>query len=198
MIKIGITGGIGSGKSLISTVFETLGYPVYNSDVEAKQCYVDDLELKRDVIKFFGAETYTDSGELNRAFLAQQVFNDDEKLKTLNKLVHPHVQKRYQNWLKEQSHQTPIIFKEAAILMETGQYKEMDYNVLVVADEELRIERVMARDNVSREEVLLRISKQWPEEKKKQLADYLILNDNTEAILSELINLPAQILKLTV
>lgn len=193
MIQVGITGGIGSGKSLVSKVFKTLGYLVYDADAAAKNCYVENETLKQQVIALFGEQSYTPEGDLNRVYLSEQVFGHADQLKALNALVHPVVAAHYQAWLAKHSSEK-IVFKEAAILMETGNYQQMDFNILVTAPEEMRIARVMKRDQSTKEEVMSRINKQWPDAKKAPLADLVLANDGTQPLLSSLIALPQQLL----
>lgn len=194
MKQIGITGGIGAGKSIVANVFKSLGYPVYNADEAAKWCYTNNQELKNRVINLFGIESYDANGLLNRAFIAKEVFNNQEKLNQLNALVHPIVKQHYESWLKAHS-KSALVFKEAAILMETGGNKKMDFTILVTAPLEVRVERVTKRDNTSREEVLNRINKQWSDDKKRPFADAEIVNDGTSPVLEQLLQLEKRLLQ---
>lgn len=180
MLKIGITGGIGSGKSYICSKFEQLGVPVYNADERAKYLMQNDEEVKNKLIESFGTEIF-ENNTLNRKFLASLVFNNKEALQTLNSIVHPAVEKDTENWLKLHQNK-PFVVKEAALLFETGSYQKLDKTILVSADEDLRVARVMERDKVSREDVEARVKNQMDELDKMTLADYIINNDGNREI----------------
>ncbi|WP_333660724.1 dephospho-CoA kinase [Chishuiella changwenlii] len=171
---VGITGGIGSGKSTAAHFFEELGIPVYNSDTRAKVIQNEDETVKSKVIQVFGDEAYTKEG-LNRAFIAKQIFNNKEKLNALNKIVHPAVFLDFENWKKEQN--SKILIKEAAILIESGSYKDCDAVVSVVVDLDKRIERTIARDQSTKEEVLKRINNQISDEERIAKSDFIIDNN---------------------
>lgn len=175
MLKIGITGGIGSGKSFICDKFAKLGVPVYNADERAKYLMHNDQEVRSQLTEFFGQEIFSNN-QLDRKLLASKVFNNKASLEKLNSIVHPAVQKDTENWLKLHQNQ-PFVIKEAALLFETGSYKQLDKTILVSADEDVRIARVMERDKVSKEEVESRIKNQMDELDKMSLADYIINND---------------------
>jgi dephospho-CoA kinase len=181
---IGITGGIGSGKTSISRAFQTLGVPVYNSDVRAKLVMVENTALKSAIIDHFGSESYSGK-ELNRTFLAQQVFKDKSQLEKLNSLVHPAVFKDYDQWKQEQNFDYHL--REAAILFESGSHKNCDEVILIVVPEEERIKRVMKRDGLTTKQVKERISKQWSDEEKMKLADHVWKNDNKEHLLEKVL-----------
>ena len=185
MFKVGVTGGIGSGKSTICKVFQKLGAPVYYADQEAKELMVSNSNIVREIKNVFGEESYVDE-KYNSAYISSVVFKDESKLETLNKIVHPEVARHFSDWINKQNF--PYIIKEAAILFETGSYKSMDYNILVVTEEEERIRRVMDGDDISKEEVVSRISKQWNDKQKSKFADYILKNDQ-EPILNEILNL---------
>lgn len=182
MLKIGLTGGIGSGKSLIGKILETLGYPVYYSDLAAKILVDTDPEIRSQLIQLLGTEVYIDD-ELNRPFLAQQLFTDDQLRIQVNQIIHPKVRTAFVDWCSSQT--SPYVFNEAAILFETGAYKTMDLNLLVTAPKELRIQRVMERDKMSAEQVEERMSKQWTDEKKRELANYAINNDEKQPLIAQ-------------
>ena len=187
MKVIGITGGIGSGKTTTCKVFEELGIPVYYADVRAKELMASDPELKRKVTALFGEEAYS-GNMLNRAYLAQQVFGSKEKLSALNGVVHPAVANDFEEWLdRHKDHK--YVLKEAAILFESGAYQNVDITVLVIAPEKLRLERVMNRDGVTREDVLKRMKNQWTQERKAKLADHIITNDETQLLLPQVFKL---------
>lgn len=180
MIKVGITGGIGSGKTYVCKMFESLGVPVYNADERAKYLMNNDENLKSNIIKLFGSEAYL-NGELNRQFIAQIVFADKEKLEQLNALVHPAVAKDSEEW-NQQHTDKPYTLKEAALLFESGSYKTLDKTILVHADENQRILRVMQRDNLNKESVEARIKNQLNDAEKMPLADFIINNDGNREI----------------
>lgn len=182
MLKVGITGGIGSGKSIVSRVFEVLGIPVYYADTEAKRLMNSDEQLIRQLVLHFGPGAY-DNGVLNRKYLAAQVFGNTEKLELLNSIVHPVTIADAERWMQEQS--TPYAIKEAALIFESGSQEHLDIVIGVYAPEPLRIQRVMHRDNVSREEVKARMSKQINETIKMRLCDYVITNDDQQLVLPQ-------------
>ena len=171
---VGLTGGIGSGKSTIAKWFLEKGIPVYNSDFEAKRLMNESQEIRKKLVEKFGEETYDSSG-LNRAHLSSLVFKNPEALKNLNQIVHPVVFEDFRSWVKNQK--SKFVVKEAAILFESGSYKDCDLILSVIADEKIRIERVMKRDEISEEQVLERIKNQWPDEKKVELSDLVLYNN---------------------
>jgi dephospho-CoA kinase len=177
MFKIGITGGIGSGKSTVCRLFEKINIPVYYADDRAKWLMNNQEELKDKLRSSFGAEVYDKDGRLNRSYLADIVFNDKSRLDILNGIVHPAVFEDGIKWQEEQEKKGAIYtMKEAALLFETGSYKTLDKIIVVTAPQDIRIKRVMSRDNISREEVLARINKQMPQAEKVERADYVITN----------------------
>ena len=180
MIKVGITGGIGSGKTHICEMFKELGVPVYNADDRAKYLMQHDEDLKAQIIDTFGEESYK-NGSLNREFLSQVVFQHKAMLEKLNSIVHPAVAKDADAW--HQMHaDKPYTIKEAALLFETESYKQLDKTILVHADEDERILRVMQRDHVSKEKVLARIKNQMQDIDKMTYADFIINNDGNREI----------------
>ena len=180
MMKVGITGGIGSGKTHVCRLFEQLGVPVYNADERAKHLMNSDAEVKSLLIDAFGEEVFS-NGQLNKEFLAQLVFNQPDQLKKLNAIVHPAVARDAQAWHEKHSNY-PYTIKEAALLFETGSYKDLDKTILVHADEDERILRVMQRDHVSKEKVEARIKNQWPDIDKMTKADFIINNDGNSEV----------------
>lgn len=195
MIQVGITGGIGSGKSTVCAIFERLGTPVYYTDIRAKQLMQDDAQLIAEIKKLFGSEAYHPDGELNRAYIANIVFDNEEKLLQLNGLVHPAVKKDYQSWASILANNGyPYCIKEAALLVETGSYKDLDKLIVVTAPLEDRISRVMARDQATRELVMKRIAAQIPEEEKVSLADYVIVNDKVMDLMPSVTTIHTQLL----
>ncbi len=187
MYKVGITGGIGAGKSLISEMFRVLGVPVYHSDPKAKWLMTNSSSVKSKVIQAFGEVAYLWDGQLNRDYLASVVFNHPDKLETLNSIVHPALWEDSMKWAKQQT--KPYTLHEAAILFETGGYKNMDFNILVYAPAEERIRRTMVRDKVDRQSVIARMDKQMPEEKKMELVDHIIYNDGSQSLVSQVVEL---------
>ncbi len=174
MIVVGLTGGIGSGKSTIASFFMKLGVPVYIADEQAKEL-MHTPELIEDVTALFGKEAYT-NGHLNRPYIADLVFNDVALLQKLNGIVHPKVAVHFKKWSQEQK--TPYVIKEAAILFENLSYKQCNFTILVTAPVAIRIKRVMERDHTSEEKVLARMEQQWEDNKKIPLADFVIDNIN--------------------
>lgn len=186
-LKIGITGGIGVGKSMVSRIFKVLGVPTYDADREAKDIMVKSDAVRAALIETFGAEVYFPDASLNRAWLAKKVFSDAKELEKLNAIVHPAVIKDAEDWAAAQT--TLYSVKEAALLFESGSYKSLDYCILVSSPEALRIKRVMDRDQVSEEEVRRRISKQMPEAEKEKLADFIIHNDEDHSLIEQVMHL---------
>jgi dephospho-CoA kinase len=172
---VGITGGIGSGKTTVAKMFAALGVPVYYADDEAKKLMNSSITIRESLTALLGKETYID-GILNRKFMANKIFNDKELLEKVNAIIHPQVAAHFQNWTTQQNY--PYVLKEAAILYESGSYKDCDKVILVTAPKETRIQRVMDRDKVTREEVEARMKNQWPDSKKEELADYIIQNES--------------------
>ena len=194
MLRIGITGGIGSGKSTVSRIFEVLGIPVYYADDAAKRLMQEDPELREELIREFGPETYT-NGQLNRPWLASIVFNNKEKLELLNSLVHPATIRDGERWAIQQS--APYSLKEAALMFESGSQQYLDYVIGVSAPTALRIQRAMRRDNITREEVLARMNKQIQENIKMRLVDYVIINDEQQALIPQVISLHEKFIALS-
>lgn len=193
MLKIGITGGIGSGKSTVAKVFEVLGIPVYYADDAAKQLMNKDENLKEKITKQFGNQVYTD-GKLNRTYLSEIVFNNPEKLALLNSLVHPAILKDAERWMQQQT--TPYAIKEAALIFESGAQQHLDYVIGVTAPAPLRIHRTMQRDAITREEVVARMDKQMDDTIKMKLCHFIIKNDEQEMLLPQVIALHEKLLKL--
>ncbi|MBO9728169.1 MAG: dephospho-CoA kinase [Chitinophaga sp.] len=194
MLKIGITGGIGSGKSTVSKIFELLGVPVYYADDRAKDILVRDPELMTQVKQHFGNETYDENGRLNRKYLGDIVFNSKDKLAVLNSLVHPATIRDSDRWASEQT--TPYVLKEAALLFETESFHHLDKIIAVFAPQPLRVHRVMKRDHMTRDEVLARIYKQIDETIKMRLSDYVIHNDEQHMVIPQVLALHQELLAL--
>ena len=182
MMLIGITGGIGSWKTTVCQLLESFGFPVYYSDDRAKWLMENDLEVKNQLIDLFGEQTFQNN-QLNRPFLAQQIFENPHKRSQINAIVHPAVALDFDRWMKEQKHD--LIFKESALLFETGIYKQADWNVLITAPKEERIARVIARDRAKRSDVEARINAQMSDEEKIKLADFVIENNNQNNLSNE-------------
>jgi len=195
MLKIGITGGIGSGKTTVCRIFESLGIPIFYADIVAKQIMVTDPVLVAGVKAAFGNESYDVTGKLNNKYIAQIVFNDQQELDKLNALVHPATFRAFEGWMNTVPAGTPYILKEAALLFESGSYRMCDKSVLVTATVDVRIARVMERDQVSREQVESRINKQLSDEIKKGMADYFIENNETDTLIPQVLKLHHQFLK---
>jgi dephospho-CoA kinase len=185
--RIGITGGIGSGKSIVCKVFELLGVPIFYADNEAKKIY-DDEKVKTLLINKYGFEIYLPDGKLNKEKLSKIIFSNQDELKYINSLIHPLVAKAYSEWCEKHKH-IPYTLKEAAILFESGAYKELDKVITVSAPVELRINRVMKRDNLTRIQILERIKHQWEEEKRIKYANFVIYNDDEHLVIPKILDL---------
>ncbi len=183
---IGITGGIGSGKSTIAKVFISMGFPVYNSDTRAKELINSNIDVIDSIKQEFGDDIYSSEG-LDRKKMASIVFSDSDKLQKLNSIIHPAVGLDFDKWANSQN--TSFVLKEAAILFETGISKSLDKTILVTCPKEERINRVMKRDSATKEAIEARMNSQWSEEKKKELADYIIDNSGEEMVIPQVISL---------
>jgi dephospho-CoA kinase len=192
MWRLGVTGGIGSGKSTVCGVFETLGIPVYHADIESRELYYTQ-DLRTQIVHHFGGNMY-EGNELNRKALAARVFSNPEALKLLNSLVHPRVFAHYEQWCDLHSH-FPYTVKEAAIVFESSSYTHLHAIAGVVAPLELRVQRVMQRDGVSKEEVMARINNQMPQDRLVSLCDYTIVNDGVESLIKQVSKLHLAIMK---
>jgi dephospho-CoA kinase len=189
MRKIGITGGIGAGKSLICSVFELLGIPNYPADYRAKCLQSNDPELKEKISFHFGTEAYLENGALNRDYLSKEVFGNDDQLKLLNSLVHPAVAKDFEVWCKRHS-EKPYILKEAALLFETGSFKQLDATINVHAHQALRLKRTLERDpQRTHDSVLSIMKKQFSDKKRLELADFVIFNDESKSVIKQVMQL---------
>ena len=197
MLKIGITGGIGSGKTTVCKVFETLGIPVFYADQMAKQLMVTDVNLIAAVKNAFGEQSYSINGVLNHKHLADIVFNDKNALKQLNALVHPAVFSAFATWAKKASLSAPYVLKEAALLFESGSYTTCDHTVLVTSPLSVKLSRVTKRDLVSEKEVMLRMDKQFTDEQKIKLANFIIHNTEDHSIILQVLALHQQFLALS-
>lgn len=186
MLKIGLTGGIGSGKSTVAKIFETLGIPVYYADAEAKRLMNSSETLKKVIRQNFGEATY-ENDQLNRKYLAGIVFNNPEKLELLNALIHPVTINDAEQWMQQQS--APYSIKEAALLFESGAAENLDLIVGVYAPQALRIKRVMKRDGLTADEIMKRINRQVNEEMKMKLCDFVITNNEQELLIPQVLKL---------
>lgn len=186
MLKIGLTGGIGSGKSTVAKIFETLGIPVYYADAEAKRLMNSSETLKKVIRQNFGEATY-ENDQLNRKYLAGIVFNNPEKLELLNALIHPVTINDAEQWMQQQS--APYSIKEAALLFESGAAENLDFIVGVYAPQALRIKRVMKRDGLTADEIMKRINRQVNEEMKMKLCDFVITNNEQELLVPQVLKL---------
>lgn len=184
MMKVGITGGIGSGKSTVCKIFAELGIPVYYADDRAKYLMQHEHYLIDLIKKNFGEDVYA-NGKLDRALLASRTFGDKQKVALLNSLVHPAVFRDTERWAGEQDPAVPYVLKEAALLIESGSYKNLDKLIVVTAPLALRLKRVSDRDNISTEDIMARVKHQLPEEEKVKLADFVITNDKDPEHLKE-------------
>lgn len=193
-LQIGITGGIGSGKSLVTKIFACLGIPVYDADSHAKELMTTDGILISQIKKEFGDLSYLNDGTLNRKYLSEVVFNQQEKLDILNGLVHPRVRHDFVQWSDRYSDK-PYVIREAALLFETGVYRLLDRTVVVYAPEDVRIRRVMKRDNRPEAQVRAIIRKQLSEEEKKALADDIIYNDDSILVIPQVLALHHRLLQ---
>ena len=193
MLKIGLTGGIGSGKSTVAKIFELLRVPVYYADEASRRLYHTDPELMAQIKKHFGEDMYSE-GMLNRSKMADIVFNDPQKLELLNQLVHPPTLRDAQEWIRAQK--APYVIKEAALLFESGSAAGLDYIIGVQAPVAVRVKRVMDRDKTTREEVLSRMNRQIDEDIKMRLCDFIIRNNEQELVIPQVLDLHNKLLEM--
>ena len=193
MVVVGLTGGIGSGKTTILKFFESFGIPIYIADDEAKALMNRSKVIKRKLIQLFGESAYI-NGKLNRTYLASKIFNDKSLLSKMNVIVHPKVASHFKRWLNKQN--APYVIKEAAIIFENNFENQYDYIITVVADEHLRIERVMKRDNASVEKIKSIISNQLPDSEKIKKSDFVITNNDLDSAKAQVTAINQQILQL--
>ena len=194
MLKVGLTGGIGSGKTTVARIFEVLGIPVYYADAAAKNLMNENADVKNAIIDAFGEQCYN-NGFLNRQYLSTIVFNNAEKIQLLNSIVHPATINDAMRWFGKQT--SRYVVKEAALIFESGSNKELDFVIGVKSPPELRIQRAMARDNITAHEVELRMNKQMNEEEKMRLCDYVIINDEQQMLIPQVLTLHSKLLKQT-
>lgn len=182
-MTVGLTGGIGSGKSTVAKVLESMGFAVFYSDTVAKDLMLSDTKLQLEITQHFGQGAFI-NGNLNRSFLAERIFSNPEDKHALNQLIHPKVRERFS--LFAQQSKSKLVFNEAAILFETGAYTSFDRTILVVAPQETRIKRVLKRDNASRAEIENRMKNQWSDDQKIPLANYVIKNGDEDPVLEQI------------
>jgi len=188
MLKIGITGGIGSGKTTVCEIFKLLGIPVFHADAEARNLQNNDLQVKKSLKELLGEKIYNQKGELDRTSLARIIFNDPILLERVNSIIHPAVRQQFMLWSNIHTKE-PYQLYEAAILIESGYSSDFDKNILVYSDESIRIERVVKRDHTTEALVKQRISNQMPDIQKIKLVDYTIENNNTTLLIPRVIAL---------
>lgn len=194
MLKIGLTGGIGSGKTTVAKIFEVLGIPVFYADPVAKRLVNEDEEIRKLILLHFGPESYI-RGQLNRSYISNIVFNNREKLDLLNSITHPATIQYADEWMQKQS--APYVIKEAALIFESGSAENLNYVIGVYAPKELRIQRTIARDGLSREEIIKRMEGQINEEMKMKLCDFVITNDNQKPILPQVLAVHEKLIRLS-
>lgn len=195
-LQIGITGGIGTGKTLVSKIFYALNVPVYDADYRAKWVMQHNPLLKKEIMGAFSMQAYTNTGELNRAYLASQVFSDTNKMALLNSLVHPKVAEDYAIWVQANARQ-PYVLKEAALLFESGSYQFIDKIITVFTSMQVRVQRIQKRDpQRTIEEIQGIINKQLPEEEKLQRADFVLYNDDRQLLIPQILKLHHQFLSM--
>lgn len=193
MLKVGLTGGIGSGKSTVAKIFGVLGVPVYFADEAAKRIMNTDPDLKKIIVQHFGEDSYRDD-RLNRSYIALIVFNNKEKLELLNAITHPATIRDAERWMEQQS--SPYAIKEAALIFESGSGENLDHIIGVYAPPALRIKRTMDRDNISRDEVVQRMNRQIDENIKMKLCDSVIVNDELQLVTTQVLRLHQELLRL--
>ncbi|MBI3519279.1 MAG: dephospho-CoA kinase [Bacteroidetes bacterium] len=184
---IGLTGGIGSGKTIVSKLFDVMGCAIYNSDDRAKELYYTPA-VKKAVIDLLGKEAYINDQQINTAFISKKVFSDTNTLHSLNAIIHPAVKYDFTEY-QTKHHANTLIIKESALLFETGIYKDLKKTILVTAPLDRKLERVMKRNHISKEEVEKRMQAQWPDEQKIPLADFVIQNDDKSALIPQVIHI---------
>jgi dephospho-CoA kinase len=194
MLKVGITGGIGSGKTTVARVFQTLGIPVYYADEAAKRLMNENAALKQQLVAIFSAKAYGVGGQLNRSWIAEQVFNDDKKLDALNALIHPATIADAERWMSKQQHAYAI--KEAALMFETEAASNLNFIIGVSAPTNLRLQRAIDRDNSPKKAIEARMEKQLSPSIALKLCDAVIVNDNQQAILPQIMNIHHQLLEM--
>ena len=191
MLKVGITGGIGSGKTTVCEIFSSFGIPVFNADAETKQLYTNSTELRHQLVATFGEDVFLNSGAINKAFLSEKL-RFDEGRKALNATVHPFVFEQFKQWSEEQN--SPYVIKEAAILFESGADKTVNKSILVTAPMDIRIDRVKSRDGRTSEEIQSIIASQWSESRLMELVDFVVINDGNHSLIEQVRDLHAKLM----
>jgi dephospho-CoA kinase len=191
-VIVGITGGIGSGKTFVCQILKAMGYPVFFSDQEAKNILIDNQTVKQQITDLFGTNSYLENGELNRKHLSNQIFNNKNLLEQMNQIVHPAVRSAFKEWTNQQT--SRIVFNEAAIIFETGIYKNYDHVILVTAQKETKIKRIKKRDNSTIQEIEKRMKSQWSDKQKKPLASFIINNDDHIMLLPQINKIVEQLI----
>ena len=194
MLRVGLTGGIGSGKTIVAQIFEVLGIPVYYADLETKRIMNENKILRKQLLEHFGEQTFVND-KLNRPYLASIVFNNPEKLDLLNALTHPLTIQHATEWMQTQT--TNYVIKEAALIFESGSAENLDYVIGVSAPRALRIQRVMNRDGITRDEVVKRINRQIDETIKMKLCDFVIINDEQQLLVPQVLGIHEKLLELS-
>ena len=189
---VGLTGGIGSGKTTVSNMFKDLGVPVYIADNEAKNLMSSSKVIKRKLIELFGPKAYEDNS-LNRTYIASKIFNDDTYLQKMNAIIHPKVANHFKHWLQKQT--SKYVIKEAAIIFEHNMQSQYDYVITVIANEEDRINRILKRDNTTKDKIMSIMKHQLSDEEKVKLSDFVIINDKLEHTKEQVLNIHNSILK---
>lgn len=193
MIKVGLTGGIGSGKTTIARFFELLNIPVYYSDTAAKSLMINNLKIKQQLSDLLGSDVYLENGELNKTYISSKIFTNSAVLKQVNEIVHPFVEEDFHQFCETHRNQKYII-KESAILIETGLYKKLDKMILVTANIQDRIQRVALRDRLSQEQIQEKINKQLSDSDKILYSDFQIQNDNQQLLIPQVLKIHHQII----
>ena len=188
-IKVGITGGIGSGKSIVCKIFASIGIPIFYADDAAKHLMVTNKKLVSQIKVVLGEESYLPGGELNKQHVGQQIFNNKDQMKALNALVHPAVHQYFQEWAQHQTSPYPYVLDEAALLFESGGNAFLDYNITVFAPKEIRIQRVIKRDKTTYQAVESRINNQWSDDEKMVKSDFVIINDGKSLLIPQVMKI---------
>jgi dephospho-CoA kinase len=192
MLAIGITGGIGSGKTLVCNVFRSLNVPVYEADQEARRIMAEDPVIRNRIIEHFGEEVYS-GGSLNRPYLARRIFENTDEREFVNSLIHPAVREDFLNWMRQHG-SIPYAIEEAALIFESGAYRELDMTILVTAPVKLRMDRIKQRDKLANKEISARMSSQIRVEEAEKLADYVIINDDKTFVLPQVLEIHQKIM----
>lgn len=196
MKVVGVTGGIGSGKSTVCKIFSLLGVPLYNADLEAKKLY-EESAVKKKVVELFGKQVLQKGGSVDKVKLSEIIFNDPKALKNVNGIIHPALRKKFLAWKKKHTNEKYVI-KEAAIMIESGAIKDVDFLISVNSPEQLRLERALQRDNTSKEQIFKRIKEQLNDKARNKYADAIIYNDDKHSLIEQVLALHKKIGKLSV